>query len=194
MEQMNLENLRRSWQAMQIELEKVKDQNRRLTERIFNNQARSVRSSVIRKYRLLCIIGIIYTPLMPLICIYMLHMDLLPTILMSVFFPLSVVINGSVLFKTMKIHPTEMTLKEMMIAFTNLQIHRSRCRILAYAIAVPILAGLLYYLYETDCAMFIGGAVGGIVGVIVGVNQDLKVSRQIREMRQSLAEELEEDD
>ncbi len=192
MSQIDLDTLRQSWQNLKIEVDRVSEQNRRLTERIFNNQAKSVRDYVMRRYRMLCIIGAVYTPLMPILCDRQLHFGLIPLILISLFFPISVLINGSVLYKCSKIHPTEMTMKEMLIAFTDLKIHRSRCRIFGYILSLPLLVLLLYHMYWIDSSMFYAGCIGGVIGAILGIRMDLKVSREIREMRRSLAEELEE--
>ncbi|MDE7407355.1 MAG: hypothetical protein K2M76_02945, partial [Muribaculaceae bacterium] len=164
MSQIDLDTLRQSWQNMKIEVDRVSEQNRRLTERIFSNQAKSVRDYVMRRYRMLCIIGIVYTPLMPLLFSHQLHLDLVSLILITLFFPISVVINGSVLYKCSKIHPAEMTVKEMLIAFTNLKIHRSRCRIFGYILVIPILVLLLYHMYWIDSSMFYAGCLGGVIG------------------------------
>lgn len=85
-----------------------------------------------------------------------------------------------------------MTMKEMLNAFTDLKIHRSRCRIFGYMLSLPLLFLLLYYMYQIEESMYYAGIVGGVIGAAIGIGMDLKVSREIREMRQSLAEELEE--
>ncbi|MDE6267060.1 MAG: hypothetical protein K2M07_06915 [Muribaculaceae bacterium] len=189
---MNLDTLRQSWQSMKIEVDGIKEQNRQLTQRIFNNQAKTVRDYVKRRYRMLVILGVAYSFIMPWLCVRELQMSVLPTVLMSLFFPFSVVINGSVLYMTSRIHPSKMTVKEMLIAFTNLKIHRSRCRIIGYTVAIPVLIALLIYMRFIDEAMFYAGCVGGVIGACIGIYQDVKMSREIRQMRRSLAEELEE--
>ncbi|MDE7153666.1 MAG: hypothetical protein K2O00_04375 [Muribaculaceae bacterium] len=191
MAQIDLESLRHSWQNMRIEIDRLSEQNRQMTKRIVNNQAKSVKDSLLRKYRMLCIIGIIYIPIMPYLCERLLHTDLFVTIIMSLFFPCAVVINGLVYFRTRRIDPSAMSMKDMLIAFTNLKILRSRMRITSYILALPVLACLLYYMYGVDESMFIGGCAGGVIGAIIGVRLDLRMSREIRELRRTLAEELE---
>lgn len=192
MPQINLDNLRQSWQSIKIEVDEVKEKNRMLTERIFNNKAKSVRDYVKRRYRVLVVLGVVYSFLMPMLCLNQLQMDLIPTILMSLFFPLSVVINGSVLYMTQKIHPSTMTVKDMLIAFTNLKIHRSRCRVIGYVVVIPVMGMLLYYMKSIDETMGIAGCIGGVIGAIIGIRQDIKITREIRQMRAALAEELED--
>lgn len=192
MAQMDLENLRQSWQSIRIEVDKVKEQNRDLTQKIFNNQVRSVRDYVKRRYRMLFIIGIAYTFIMPWLCVREFHMTLVPTILFSLFFPFSAVLNGSVLYKTSRIHPSTMTVRQMLIAFTNLKIHRSRCRIIGYLVAIPAMGVLLYYMRQIDEIMFYAGCLGGVIGAIIGIIMDIRVTREINGLRRSLAEELED--
>lgn len=189
----DLESLRHSWQNMRIEIDRLSEQNRRLTKRIVNNQAKSVKDSLLRNYRILCIIGIIYTPVMPCICVQLLHTDTFVTVMMSLFFPLAVILNGMVYLKTRAIDPASLSMKEMLITFTNLKILRSRCRVAGYIIALPMLIGMLHYMYLIDNAMFYGGCAGGVIGAIIGIRLDIRMSREIRAMRRSLAEELAED-
>lgn len=53
-----------------------------------------------------------------------------------------------------------------------------------------MVATLFYYLYHLAPHAFWGGVIGGVIGGAFGLREDMIISREIRELRKTLAEEL----
>ncbi|MEE0978379.1 MAG: hypothetical protein UH625_03125, partial [Muribaculaceae bacterium] len=108
----------------------------------------------------------------------------------SLFFPYTTVVNALVWYRTRQIDPATMNMKDTLVAFTNLKILRNRLRLMNYIVGLPMVATLFYYLYHLAPHAFWGGVIGGVIGGAFGLREDMIISREIRELRKTLAEEL----
>lgn len=187
---MKIDDLRKSWQSMLIEIERVNELNRELTRKIFDDRVTNVRSKVMHKYAIFTIISIVFIPIMPIECMMIFNFDTIPLILVSLFFPYTTVVNALVWYRTRQIDPATMNMKDTLVAFTNLKILRSRLRLMNYIVGIPMVVTLFYYLYHLAPHAFWGGVIGGVIGGAFGFREDFIISREIRELRKTLAEEL----
>lgn len=190
---MNIDELKNSWKNIELRVANLEEENRRLARKLRDNAAISYRRNLSRRY-LMAIIACIVSPF-SLIGIneqYPVPMSL--TLCYIAFFVVMAFSMGYSLYLLCATDYISMPTKEAMIAVTRLEILRKRHNLIGYALAIPLLAYMFYYFYQCgETNMMIGAIVGLVVGFIIGTCIERKTRRIIRQLRDTLASELQDD-
>ena len=188
---MDLEELKKSWEKTDTEIDKIIKVNKDLTDICRNNNI-GLRNKVLSKYKVLCIVSIVMTFICPLLQPFRnLHPAIVVTL--TIYFIVLGILNYDIYKNLKRIDYKSMSVKDMLIATTKSIIKRSRYQVIAYCMMVPLMVTLLWYFYTINLGMFYGGIFGAIVGLIIGLSTDIKIKRQIRALKKNLEQELEEE-
>lgn len=190
---MDIDELKRQWQSMELRVEQLEGDNRRLQSRIIGDRFTGLRGKLLTRYRVMIAVCVI-SPVWLLLIDDIFEVGTLINICYASFFIITAVCNWRVYSLLRKIDYTSMTVKEVLTATTNMEIMRHRMKRLSWVLAIPLLVMLFYTFYATGnngliYGAWVGLALGGIVGTII----DRKTRRIIRSMRQTLANELADD-
>lgn len=190
---MNIDELKNSWKNIELRVSHLEDENRRLARKLRNNAAMSYRSNLSRRY----IMAIIACIVAPFSLIGINEQTPLPMLLIVgyiVFFVVMALLMGYTLYRLRTTDYISIPTKAAIVAVTQLEIMRKRHNLIGYALAVPLLSYIFYFLYQVGHrGMIVGAIVGLVVGFIVGVFIDRRTRRIIRHLRDTLASELQED-
>ncbi len=190
---MDIDEMKRQWQLMELRVEQLEENNRRLQSRIVGDRFTSLRGKLLIRYRVMIVVCVI-SPVWLLLIDDIFEVGALVNICYASFFAITAVCNWRVFSLLRKLDYTSMTVKEVLMAATNMEIVRHRMKRLSWVLAIPLLVMLFCSFYATGnngliYGAWVGLALGGIVGTII----DRKTRRLISSMRQTLANELDED-
>lgn len=177
---------------MELRVEQLEQDNRRLLSRISSDRMMGLRRKLMIRYRgmiTLCIFSPIWIFLMDNFC----EISQWIKVCYVLFFVLMTLANVWVYMLIHRINHSIMTVKEALIAATNLDIARKRVKIFGYILAIPLLIAMFYAFYEIGRQEIIYGAwIGLVIGTISGLIYERKNRRLIKDLRQTLATELSE--
>ena len=190
---MDIDELKKQWQSMELRVEQLEKDNRRLMTRISRDRFAGLRGKLMARYRLMIIVCVI-SPVWMLLLEDVYGVGRVLNVCYASFFVITALANAYIYYLFHKIDYSIMTVKEALTATTHLEITRYRLRMLGWLMVVPLLVMMFQAFYETGQDEVINGAwFGLILGAIVGTIFDLKTRRLIRQMRHTLTEELDED-
>lgn len=190
---MDIDELKKQWQSMELRVEQLEKDNRRLMTRISRDRFAGLRGKLMARYRLMIIVCVI-SPVWMLLLEDVYGVGRVLNVCYASFFVITALANAYIYYLFHKIDYSIMTVKEALTATTHLEITRCRLRMLGWLMVVPLLVMMFQAFYETGQDEVIYGAwFGLIIGAIVGTIFDRKTRRLIRQMRQTLTEELDED-
>lgn len=190
---MDIDELKKQWNAMELRIDRLEKENNRLMTNITNNRIVGLRGRLLARYRMmiiLCVVSPAWIFFMDSLC----DVSNFVKVCYVLFFVVMVITNGYVYHLIRKVDYIEMTIKDALVAATNVEIARRRMKIIGWILAVPLLAMLFSTFYEIGREELIYGAwIGLIVGFISGAIYEVNTRRLIRQMRQTLSDELGED-
>lgn len=191
---MDIDELKKQWQSMELRIEKLEEENHRLMSSISSNRVAGLRGRLLTRYCMMIIVCII-SPVWLFLLDNVFYVGQVANVCYALFFMITAVANGYVYYLIRKIDLSTMTIKEALTAATNVDIVRRRMKILGWVLAMPLLVILFYAFYEVGRDEIIYGAwVGLVIGAICGGIYERNTRQLIRQMRQTLAEELGEDE
>ena len=187
---MDFDELKKSWQEQSVRIERLEKQNRYLTQQVRFSSLATKRSKLLRDYRILVIVAILMLPFIvmsfPIIGV---------TSRTEVFFMFGmaalVVINAYILFYIKSIDITRLSVRDALTKVFALERKRLILRYVSIAIAVCIISMMLYDLYFIgEIAAITGACVGGVVGAILGLRKEMEIRAIIKDMREDLEDAL----
>lgn len=189
---MDIDELKKQWQSMELRVAQLEQDNRRLLSRISSDRTMGLRQKLMNRYRAMvavCVFSPVWISLMDNLYDISLWIDVCYTL----FFLVMAVANGYVYMFIRRINHSTMSVKDALIAATNLEIMRRRLNILGYVLAIPLLAIMFYAFYEIGKPEIIYGAWTGLaIGCVCGLIYERKNRNLIKDLRQTLAAELSE--
>lgn len=76
-------------------------------------------------------------------------------------------------------------------AVTRFRIRRLRLQVVSIALAIPLLAWMLWIFYQHENeGLFIGGLVGLVAGLIAGLITNARINREIRYLKNQLSDQV----
>lgn len=190
---MDINKLKHDWQQLELRIDKIENENKRLAERLKKNSATGVKHRLTARYGRMTIICIL-SPIWMVLFDNTFNVDTSLYISYIVFFAIMSVTTGYVWWKLRNIDYMSMSVKDALIAVYNTE---KLCKInnwIGYITGIPLIIFLMIYIYRLDQQPLIIGAWAGlIVGGSIGTYIRLKNRRLLKKMRQTLAEEISED-
>lgn len=189
---MDLDELKKSWQHIDSELKRIEKLSDDLSN-ICKSRNVSLRDKLVNRYFWLWMLCAVMTVVSVGLIWHEAILPVMATVLIFYFSILGVL--NFVIYKRFKsLDYNYMSVKDMLITVTNTHILRSRFKIVGYCLMIPVLAALLWRFYTIDINMFYGGCGGGVIGLIAGIITDRKIEREIRELKESLKHELDNEE
>lgn len=151
-----------------------------------NKKTVSRRSRMIRIYRILFVVAMVYILVGP----FVLKLAGLPIwclILISLYFAMMALFCWGTLDRIRKINPVTQSVLEALHAVEAVIWFRRIGQIVGLSAAIPLIIVMLY-LFRVDEALFLGGVCGAIIGMVIGVVQDREIRGILREIRRELME------
>lgn len=190
---MDIDKLKKQWQSMELRIEQIEKDNKRLLARISNDRVKGVRKKLLTRYLALVALCVI-SPAWILLFNEHYRVDVDVLIIYTFFFLVMGLVNWYIYKLIDGIDCSVMTTKEALTAVTKVEETRSKGKLLGWILAVPLVIILFRVFSEMGRPEVIYGAYFGlIVGGICGYIFDRKTRRLIRELRQTLDKELDED-
>ncbi len=189
---MDLDELKKSWQHIDSELKRIEKLSDDLSN-ICKSRNVSLRDKLVNRYFWLWMLCAVMT----VVSVGLIwHEAILPVMATVLIFYFSIlgVLNFVIYKKFKSLDYNYMSVRDMLITVTNTHILRSRFKIVAYCLMIPVLVALLWRFYTIDMSMFYGGCGGGVIGLIAGIITDRKIEREIRELKESLKHELDNEE
>ncbi len=90
-------------------------------------------------------------------------------------------------------HWMELPIAHAYQAVTRFRILRLRLQVVSIALAIPLLAWMLWIFYHhEDEGLFIGGLIGLVTGLVVGLCTNARINREIRFLKDQLSDQVTE--
>ena len=134
---MDIDELKKQWQSMELRIEKLEEENHRLLSSISSNRVAGLRSRLLIRYCMMIIVCII-SPVWLLLLDNVFDVGPVANVCYALFFMITAVANGYVYYLIRKIDMSTMTIKEALTAATNVDIVRRRMKILGWVLAMPL--------------------------------------------------------
>ncbi len=191
---MDIDELKKQWKSMELRIDQLEKDNKRLLSRISNDKVRGVRKKLQTRYFALIVLCVV-SPVWMLLMNEIYYIDIEVSIIYTFFFVVMTAVNSYIYNLIGKVDCSSMTIKETLMAITKVEETRRRGQLLGWILAVPLVIILFRVFSEMDHPeVLYGASVGLVIGGIYGYIFDCKTRRLIRELRQTLADALAEED
>lgn len=175
-----LDNLRQQWQN----LDNATPPRDHCPEISSIKGFKSNRSILLRHYRILVVLCLIWIIIGPLFT-YFIGMPLLFSVVFSLFFAIMGVSCYCTYSLISGLKFGQMTVCELLQQVEKIIKSRLIHRYVGLLLAVPILSYMLYF-YSNEDVLILGGVVGLFLGCVIGYMQDAHIRRALREIRLEL--------
>lgn len=191
---MNIDELKSQWKSMELRIDRLEKDNKNLLSRISNERMKSVREKLLARYRALIIVCI-FSPLWMVLMNELYQVDVEVSIVYAFFFLVMALANYYMYQLIGKVDCSKLTIKEALIAVTKVEETRQKVKLLGWIFGLPLIIIMFDVFKEMGHPEIIYGAcVGLVIGGVVGYLVERKTRRLIRELRQTLADALVDDD
>lgn len=191
---MDIDELKKQWESMELRIDQLEKDNKRLLSRISNDKVRGVRKKLQTRYFVLIVLCVV-SPVWMLLLNEMYYIDIEILIIYTFFFVVMTVVNSYIYNLIGKVDCSSMTIKEALMAVTKVEETRRRGQLLGWILAVPLVIILFRVFSEMGHPeVLYGASVGLVIGGIYGYIFDRKTRRLIKELRQTLADAIAEED
>ena len=191
---MNIDELKSQWKSMELRIDRLEKDNKNLLSRISNERMKSVREKLLARYRALIIVCI-FSPLWMVLMNELYQVDVEVSIVYAFFFLVMALANFYMCKLIKKVDCSKLTIKEALIAVTKVEETRQKVKLLGWIFGLPLIIIMFDVFKEMGHPEIIYGAcVGLVIGGVVGYLVERKTRRLIRELRQTLADALVDDD
>ena len=191
---MELDELKKQWQQIELRIDKVEEANHRLTERLKKNKATNAKQRLTTQFGvklLFCIIS----PLWMVLFASQVEVRTELYISYMVFFVIMAISMAYVWNKLRTMNYMKMSIKEALIAVYDMERLYRRVGWVGIITGAPLIVFMLMEIHKLEIPEAVYGAwVGLIVGAIVGLISKIRYRRLLKEMRQALEEEIGDDE
>lgn len=190
---MELEELKNKWQKLNIRVERLEKDNKRMASELAAGRAATARKSLVRYYNVSAFNGMLLPLLAPML-VMVLHFQLWVACLYAVFGMVMSVLNF--VFADYIRRNADMTLP-VVDALNNLLVIRRRqkqLRILGIVCGIIVVSSMFGQVTgQGDKYVMLGMLIGLCVGIPMGVFKELRSRRLLRTMQRELQACLDED-
>lgn len=191
---MDIDELKSQWKSMELRIDRLEKDNKNLLSRISNERVKSVREKLLARYRAIIMVCI-FSPLWIVMMDKVWNLDNEILIVYTFFFMVMALANYYMYQLIGKVDCSKLTIKEALIAVTKVEETRQKVKLLGWIFGLPLIIIMFDVFKEMGHPEIIYGAcVGLVIGGVVGYLVERKTRRLIRELRQTLADALVDDD
>lgn len=191
---MDIDELKSQWKSMELRIDHLKKDNKQLLSRISGDRMKGVRGKLMARYRsiiMVCVLSPSWVVLMDKIW----NLDNEILIIYTFFFVVMALANYYMYRLIGKVDCSVMSIKEALVATAKVEDTRQKVKLLGWILAVPLMIIMFDVFEEMGHSEVIYGACAGlIIGGVVGYFVERKTRRLIRELRQTLADALADDE
>ena len=191
---MDIDELKSQWKSMELRIDHLEKDNKQLLSRIRGDRMKGVRGKLMARYRsiiMVCVLSPSWVVLMDKIW----NLDNEILIIYTFFFVVMALANYYMYRLIGKVDCSVMSIKEALVATAKVEDTRQKVKLLGWILAVPLMIIMFDVFEEMGHPEVIYGACAGLImGGVVGYFVERKTRRLIRELRQTLADALADDD
>ncbi|MBD5220463.1 MAG: hypothetical protein HDS72_09590 [Bacteroidales bacterium] len=180
---MELDNLKNAWQNLNVRVDRLEEENRRTTEALSRNRAKSAQMRLADSYKRTAVLGFALPAIAPM-CVRVLHMP----VWVGVMYALFGLIMGALVLRAYWVtkHTNFMSLSVVDALRQAIRLRRRQNITTTTGIVLGcVLIGVFYsYLKVGVWGFFIGLA----VGLAIGIRKQLRQRELIREIEDALRE------
>ena len=191
---MDIDELKSQWKSMELRIDHLEKDNKQLLSRISGDRMKRVRGKLMARYRsiiMVCVLSPSWVVLMDKIW----NLDNEILIIYTFFFVVMALANYYMYRLIGKVDCSVMSIKEALVATAKVEDTRQKVKLLGWILAVPLMIIMFDVFEEMGHPEVIYGACAGLImGGVVGYFVERKTRRLIRELRQTLADALADDD
>ena len=192
---MDIDGLKSQWKLMELRINQLEKDNRSLEMRITRDRMKGVRGKLMARYRSLIVVCMLSPSWIVLMDRMYPHLDNEVAIVYTFFFVVMALANYYMFRLIAKIDCSVMSIKEALIVTTKVEDTRQKVKLLGWILGVPLIIMMFDVFKEMGHPEVLYGAyVGILIGASVGYLVERKTRRLIRELRQTLADALSDDD
>lgn len=191
---MDLDGLKTQWKSMELRINQLEKDNKSLEMRITRDHMKGVREKLMARYRAIIMVCI-FSPIWMLMMNELYQVDVEVSIVYAFFFLVMALANYYMYRLIGKVDCSTMSIKEALMATVKVEETRQRVKLLGWILGLPLILIMFDVFKEMGHPEVIYGACAGLViGGVVGYFIERKTGRLIRELRQTLADALSDDE
>lgn len=191
---MELDELKKQWQQIELRIDKVEEANHRLAEKLKKNKATNAKQRLSRQFGMKLLICVV-SPLWMILFASQVEVRTELFISYMVFFVIMTIAMAYVWNKLRTMNYMKMSIKEALIAVYDMERLYRLVGWIGIITGAPLIVFMMLEIYKLEISEVIYGAWAGlIVGTIVGLISKMRNRRLLKEMRQALEEEIGDDD
>lgn len=191
---MDLDGLKSQWKSMELRINQLEKDNKSLEMRITRDRMKGVREKLMARYRAIIMVCI-FSPIWMLMMNELYQVDVEVSIVYAFFFLVMALANYYMYRLIGKVDCSTMSIKEALMATVKVEETRQRVKLLGWILGLPLILIMFDVFKEMGHPEVIYGACAGLViGGVVGYFIERKTGRLIRELRQTLADALSDDE
>ncbi len=191
---MDLDGLKSQWKSMELRINQLEKDNKSLEMRITSDRMKGVREKLMARYRAIIMVCI-FSPIWMLMMNELYQVDVEVSIVYAFFFLVMALANYYMHRLIGKVDCSTMSIKEALMATVKVEETRQRVKLLGWILGLPLILIMFDVFKEMGHPEVIYGACAGLViGGLVGYFIERKTGRLIRELRQTLADALSDDE
>lgn len=162
--------------------------------RITRDHMKGVREKLMARYRAIIMVCI-FSPIWMLMMNELYQVDVEVSIVYAFFFLVMALANYYMYQLIGKVDCSRMSIKEALVATTKVEETRQKVKLLGWILGLPLIIIMFDVFKEMGHPEIIYGAcVGLVIGGVIGYFIERKTRRLIRELRQTLADAIADDD
>ena len=191
---MDLDGLKSQWKSMELRINQLEKDNKSLEMRITRDHMKGVREKLMARYRAIIMVCI-FSPIWMLMMNELYQVDVEVSIVYAFFFLVMALANYYMYQLIGKVDCSRMSIKEALVATTKVEETRQKVKLLGWILGLPLILILFDVFNEIGHPEVIyGGFAGIVIGGVIGYFIERKTRRLIRELRQTLADAIADDD
>lgn len=191
---MDLDGLKSQWKSMELRINQLEKDNKSLEMRITRDHMKGVREKLMARYRAIIMVCI-FSPIWMLMMNELYQVDVEVSIVYAFFFLVMALANYYMYQLIGKVDCSRMSIKEALVATTKVEETRQKVKLLGWILGLPLIIIMFDVFKEMGHPEIIYGAcVGLVIGGVIGYFIERKTRRLIRELRQTLADAIADDD
>lgn len=189
---MNLDELKNTWQTLNLRVGHLEEENRRLAQRLSAERAAGTQQQLARRYRRLSVVGLLL-PLLS-VALYFCGMPLWFDILYAIFGLAMCALNLRLANFIGRSNYLSLPTVEAVAHAVRIRLWQQRLLIGGESAGLVVVIILFFQLADFGTGAIISGTIGGIVGGIVGYFKQRSLFRMSRRLLAQLRQDATSDD